>query len=57
VNTHILQPPVARKELKQEDIVQAQKYAKWAISALDYEDVDNAILQFRSALASLGATP
>ncbi|KAF8544298.1 Vta1 like-domain-containing protein [Trichophaea hybrida] len=58
VHAHIPPPPaVRRKELKEEDFVQAQKYAKWAISALDYEDVDNAILQFRSALATLGAAP
>lgn len=63
VHTHVPPPPPPpiaqqqKKEVGQEDIVQAQKYAKWAISALDYEDVDNAILQFRRALQTLGACP
>lgn len=43
------------KKLHPDDIAKAQKYAKWAISALDYEDVDNAILQLRNGLAALGA--
>lgn len=61
VHTHVPPPPPPpiaqqqKKEVGQEDIAQAQKYAKWAISALDYEDVDNAILQFRRALHTLGA--
>ncbi|KAA8896131.1 Vta1 like-domain-containing protein [Sphaerosporella brunnea] len=49
------QPPT--QEISEENINKAQKYAKWAISALDYEDVDNAILQLRSALAALGVRP
>lgn len=56
INTHIPPPAPARPQLREQDISQAQKYAKWAISALDYEDVDNAILQLRNALATLGAS-
>lgn len=44
-----------RRHPTPEDIAKAQKFAKWAISALDYEDIDNAILQFRSGLEALGA--
>lgn len=35
---------------------QAQKHAKWAISALNFEDVQTAIRELRRALESLGAT-
>ncbi|TGZ82063.1 DUF605-domain-containing protein [Ascodesmis nigricans] len=44
-----------RKEIMPEDMAKAQKFARWAISALDYEDVENAIEQFRSGLKALGA--
>ncbi|KAI9170751.1 Vacuolar protein sorting-associated protein [Paramyrothecium foliicola] len=37
------------------DIAQAQKHAKWAISALNFEDVPTAIRELRKALATLGA--
>jgi vacuolar protein sorting-associated protein VTA1 len=37
------------------DMAEAQKHAKWAISALNFEDVPTAIKELRSALASLGA--
>ncbi|KAI2618969.1 DUF605-domain-containing protein [Hypomontagnella submonticulosa] len=36
-------------------IVQAQKHAKWAISALNFEDVPTAVRELQAALASLGA--
>ncbi|KAI0127118.1 Vta1 like-domain-containing protein [Xylariales sp. AK1849] len=36
-------------------IVQAQKHAKWAISALNFEDVPTAVRELKSALAILGA--
>lgn len=45
-----------RKPISPEDIAKAQKFAKWAISALDYDDIDNAIEQFRSGLAALGVS-
>lgn len=35
---------------------QAQKHAKWAISALNFEDVPTAVRELRRALESLGAT-
>ncbi|KAH6887745.1 Vta1 like-domain-containing protein [Thelonectria olida] len=34
---------------------QAQKHAKWAISALNFEDVPTAVKELRNALAALGA--
>ncbi|KAI1445961.1 DUF605-domain-containing protein [Annulohypoxylon stygium] len=34
---------------------QAQKHAKWAISALNFEDVPTAVRELQAALASLGA--
>ncbi|OAA40707.1 hypothetical protein NOR_05795 [Metarhizium rileyi] len=36
-------------------IEQAQKHAKWAISALNFEDVPTAVQELRNALAMLGA--
>lgn len=36
-------------------IAQAQKHAKWAISALNFEDVQTAVRELQSALATLGA--
>ncbi|KAK7963430.1 hypothetical protein PG988_010404 [Apiospora saccharicola] len=36
-------------------IVQAQKHAKWAISALNFEDVPTAVRELKAALNSLGA--
>ncbi|KAF5021147.1 hypothetical protein F66182_6847 [Fusarium sp. NRRL 66182] len=37
------------------DINQAQKHAKWAISALNFEDIPTAVKELRNALALLGA--
>ncbi|KAI0106046.1 DUF605-domain-containing protein [Daldinia grandis] len=36
-------------------IMQAQKHAKWAISALNFEDVPTAVRELQAALATLGA--
>ncbi|RYP91835.1 hypothetical protein DL770_002012 [Monosporascus sp. CRB-9-2] len=36
-------------------VVQAQKHAKWAISALNFEDVPTAVRELQNALAVLGA--
>lgn len=36
-------------------IMQAQKHAKWAISALNFEDVPTAVRELKGALAVLGA--
>ncbi|KAI5798844.1 Vta1 like-domain-containing protein [Geopyxis carbonaria] len=53
---YIAPPSQPRNPISPEDIAKAQKYAKWAISALDYDDIDNAIEQFRSGLAALGVS-
>ncbi|KAF2266071.1 DUF605-domain-containing protein [Lojkania enalia] len=39
----------------EESVVEAQKHAKWAISALNFEDVNTAVKELRIALRSLGA--
>jgi len=39
-----------------EAVMAAQKHAKWAISALNFEDVDTAVKELRIALQSLGAS-
>ena len=39
----------------EERIMKAQKHARWAISALNFEDVPTAIRELQGALASLGA--
>ncbi|WXC64220.1 hypothetical protein SNK03_010025 [Fusarium graminearum] len=48
-------PPPANYTTDQKDINQAQKHAKWAISALNFEDVPTAVQELRNALAMLGA--
>lgn len=40
----------------EEATINAQKHAKWAISALNFEDVNTAVKELRIALHSLGAT-
>ncbi|KAI9835677.1 MAG: hypothetical protein M1819_001853 [Sarea resinae] len=55
-----LLPPVkdAEKYVSDEEaIVSAQKHARWAISALNFEDVNTAVKELRIALDSLGARP
>jgi vacuolar protein sorting-associated protein VTA1 len=39
----------------EDSILEAQKHAKWAISALNFEDVNTAVKELRTALQSLGA--
>lgn len=39
----------------EEAMAKAQKHARWAISALNFEDVNTAIKELRSALETLGA--
>ncbi|KAI5847168.1 Vta1 like-domain-containing protein [Morchella snyderi] len=48
-------PPKKVKKVTPEEMTKAQKHARWAISALDYEDVETAIAQFRLGLQLLGA--
>jgi vacuolar protein sorting-associated protein VTA1 len=37
-----------------EAIAKAQKHARWAISALNYEDIETAVKELREALGTLG---
>ncbi|KAF2013485.1 DUF605-domain-containing protein [Aaosphaeria arxii CBS 175.79] len=39
----------------EESVAEAQKHAKWAISALNFEDVNTAVKELRTALKALGA--
>ncbi|KAI9898837.1 hypothetical protein N3K66_005298 [Trichothecium roseum] len=50
-------PPAAAAaaSMHYKDLNQAQKHAKWAISALNFEDVPTAVQELRNALAVLGA--
>ncbi|KAH7001100.1 Vta1 like-domain-containing protein [Ilyonectria destructans] len=47
--------PIGGYTPDQKQINQAQKHAKWAISALNFEDVPTAVNELRNALALLGA--
>ena len=40
----------------EEAILNAQKHARWAISALNFEDADTAVKELREALEALGAS-
>ena len=57
--SHRLPPqPIKYKESFRTDedaVMMAQKHAKWAISALNFEDVNTAVNELRAALDSLGA--
>lgn len=46
-------PPASN--IHHKDLNQAQKHAKWAISALNFDDVPTAVQELRNALAMLGA--
>ncbi|KAM0164270.1 hypothetical protein ACHAQE_002845 [Botrytis cinerea] len=52
-------PPVtqSRGQLNTDDeaIAKAQKHARWAISALNFEDAETAVKELRAALQTLGA--
>ncbi len=51
-------PPVsvhANYLTDEEAILQAQKHARWAISALNFEDANTAVKELRAALEALGA--
>ena len=55
---HAALPPVASQEnylADEEAVLKAQKHARWAISALNFEDVNTAVKELRGALESLGA--
>lgn len=51
-------PPQGDQLISTEDteaILKAQKHAKWAISALNFEDIPTAVKELREALKTLGA--
>ncbi|KIW23078.1 hypothetical protein, variant 1 [Cladophialophora immunda] len=53
----VVPPPQSQPvsvEVDEEAILKAQKHARWAISALNFEDVPTAIEELRGALACLG---
>lgn len=49
-------PPAGGYRTDDESVLAAQKHAKWAISALNFEDVNTAVKELRIALQSLGAS-
>ncbi len=49
-------PPPQNIVVDEESIMKAQKHARWAISALNFEDVPTAIRELKGALANLGAS-
>nr|POF19988.1 vacuolar protein sorting-associated protein vta1 like [Quercus suber] len=51
-----LGPPPGGYNDDDEAVAAAQKHAKWAISALNFEDVNTAVKELKIALAALGAT-
>jgi vacuolar protein sorting-associated protein VTA1 len=52
------QPQLTTGDYRRDDeaVIAAQKHAKWAISALNFEDVDTAVKELRIALRALGAS-
>jgi vacuolar protein sorting-associated protein VTA1 len=50
-------PPIQKSQLITDDlaIAKAQKHARWAISALNFEDAETAVKELRAALQTLGA--
>lgn len=48
-------PPPGGYKIDDESVMAAQKHAKWAISALNFEDVPTAVKELRIALQNLGA--
>jgi vacuolar protein sorting-associated protein VTA1 len=48
-------PPPGGYKTDDESVMAAQKHAKWAISALNFEDVPTAVKELRIALQNLGA--
>lgn len=56
INSPAAPPPVTTELKTDEEAMQAaQKHARWAISALNFEDVKTAVKELREALDSLGA--
>jgi vacuolar protein sorting-associated protein VTA1 len=51
---HNVAPVTPTSTVNETQVATAQKYSKWAISALDYDDIKTARLQLLSALNELG---
>lgn len=53
-----VQPQIGNSQLNTDDvaIAKAQKHARWAISALNFEDAETAVRELRDALKTLGAS-
>jgi vacuolar protein sorting-associated protein VTA1 len=49
-------PPQPSHGLDDNTVQMAQKHARWAVSALTFDDVDTAIKELRSSLKCLGAS-
>jgi vacuolar protein sorting-associated protein VTA1 len=49
-------PPAGGYNTDDESVMAAQKHAKWAISALNFEDVPTAVKELRIALQALGVS-
>jgi vacuolar protein sorting-associated protein VTA1 len=48
-------PPQPQQQVVDDEaIAKAQKHARWAISALNYEDIDTAVKELKNALNTLG---
>ncbi|KAH8901024.1 DUF605-domain-containing protein [Thozetella sp. PMI_491] len=56
VPTYANAPPAGNLVADERAMAAAQKHAKWAISALNFEDVPTAVRELRKALEQLGAT-
>ncbi|KAK0391784.1 hypothetical protein NLU13_1283 [Sarocladium strictum] len=48
-------PAISYSVSSHKDLDKAQKHAKWAISALNFDDIPTAVQELRNALACLGA--
>ncbi|KAI9700514.1 MAG: hypothetical protein M1820_006813 [Bogoriella megaspora] len=48
-------PPPGGYRMDEDSVASAQKHAKWAMSALNFEDVNTAVKELRIALEALGA--
>ncbi|KAF8456369.1 Vta1 like-domain-containing protein [Terfezia claveryi] len=53
---HSPKPTPQESFVDEESVTKAQKHAKWAISALNYDDISTAVKELRAALKTLGAS-
>ena len=54
-NTSVVSHEPAVVLVDEEVVAKAQKHARWAISALNFDDVPTAVKELRAALETLGA--